>query len=311
MKKTDIKSKDIVPNVLYIAYIDDRLILGKNGTHLMGVFLPTLRSAIYMDLPGSVEFTEDNIHIEYISLQRFLNNLGKGQMESLLLAYSFKNKDAVVYMHPLWRHIVEKLPLLINFDLYGVASTIYKYLRHFEYTQEYINELKQLRKEIQGFDRDDSISDILDLIDWTGYRIIRPYRIRKGENHRTQKGIDLLGRKIQDVRVDVLIDRIDMDLGDYYRRHRQLTPEVIKKVFTAIYLYGHLTFHKEVFFPLPKLLQDILNNMMSNPTTECLRCLYMKFSFIDDIDIQDNMFYIHARQIIETFYQTIYHLDNL
>ena len=306
-----LKSKQIVPNVLYIASVDEKLTLGKEHTsRLMGVFLPTLRSIMYMDSPGRVDFTEGNITITYITLQSFLKGIGKGDMDSILLAYSYTNPEAIVYKHPLWeKYITSQLGNLVNFDLYGISSIIYKYLRHFEYTKEYIEELKHLREEIQEFDRDDSISDIIDLIDWNNYRIVRPYRSRRGENHHTQVGIDMLGRKIQDVRVDVLIDRIDMDIGDYYKRNRELTPDILRQVFIALYIYGHLTFRRHISFPLPSHIQNIMNRLILEPREECLRCLFMKFSLIDEIDIPDNFFYMHARKAIDAFYRDIYGLN--
>ncbi|NOZ92520.1 hypothetical protein GM182_00190 [bacterium 3DAC] len=306
-----LKSKQIVPNVLYIASVDEKLTLGKEHTsRLMGVFLPTLRSIMYMDSPGRVDFTEGDITITYITLQSFLKGIGKGDMDSILLAYSYTNPEAIVYKHPLWeKYITSQLGNLVNFDLYGISSIIYKYLRHFEYTKEYIEELKHLREEIQEFDRDDSISDIIDLIDWSNYRIVRPYRSRRGENHHTQVGIDMLGRKIQDVRVDVLIDRIDMDIGDYYKRNRELTPDILRQVFIALYIYGHLTFRRHISFPLPSHIQNIMNRLISQPREECLRCLFMKFSLIDEIDIPDNFFYMHARKAIDAFYRDIYGLN--
>ena len=306
-----LKSKQIVPNVLYIASVDEKLTLGaKHTSRLMGVFLPTIRSIMYMDSPGKVYFTEDGITITYMTLQSFLTGIGRGDMDSVLLAYSYTNPDVVVYKHPLWeRYITSQLDSLVNFNLYGISSIIYRHLRHFEYTKEYIEELKHLREEIQDLDRDDSIADVIDLIDWSHYRIVRPYRSRRGENHHTQVGIDMLGRKIQDVRVDVLIDRIDMDIGDYYKRNRELTPEVLKQVFIALYIYGHLTFHRHISFPLPSHIRDILKELISQPREDCLRCMFMKFSLIDDIDIPDNFFYIHARKSIDAFYRDIYGLN--
>ena len=309
MEIEDLKSPKIVPSLLYLAAVDDSLILGEGSPHrLMGVFLPTPRSLMYMDIPGKVCMNEGNISIKYITLQKFLSGLGKGDMDSIVLAYSHTHIESVLYMHPLWQKlIIGGLENLINFDLYGVSSILHKHLRHFEYTEDYINELKMLREEIQDFDKDDSISDIIDLIDWSHYKILRPYRIRRGEStHTTQGGIDLMGRKIQDVRVDVLIDRIDMDIGDYRRRNRDLTTDIIRRIYTALYIYGHLTFQRTLSFPLLPILRESLLHLEKHRSTECLRCLYMKFSFIDDIDIKDNFFYMHARQVIEAFYREIY-----
>lgn len=307
----NIKSINIVPNVLYIAWVDEKLTMGiPTGKHLMGVFVPTLRSAVYMDHPGELTCQEGNITIRYITLQKFLSSLGKGDLTSVLLAYSYTNKDAVVFQTQIWREqIIENLEKLINFDLYGTASIIHKYLRYFRYTKEYIEELKQLREEIQQFDKDDSIHDIIDLIDWQHYKIIRPYQTHSGEIHHTTVGIDLLGRKMQDVRVDVLIDRIDMDLGDYYKRKKKLTPDILKKVFISLHIYGHLTFQRHVTFPFPKLLREIINQIIQQTDEACIVCMLKKFIVIDDIDVEDNFFYVHSRKVIEHIYRSIYNVQ--
>jgi len=304
----EIKSIKIMPNVLYMAPIDDSMILGEGiPQHFMGVFLPTPRSIMYMDIPGEVTFHEGQKTIKYITLQRFLEGLGKGNLESIILAYSMSYAEMVVYRHPLWETLIYKhLHNLVNFDLYGVSSILNKHLRHFEYTDEYIQELKHLRQEIQNFDRDDSISDIVDRINWQDYHIIKPYTVHIGEDTHGKKGIYMLGRKIQDVRVDVLIDRIDMDIGDFKNRQRELTPDTIKRIFVALYIYGHLTFYRHLSLPLPRQFKDIIDTVAKRPGTNCMRCLYMKFLIIDDIDTEDNFFYIHARSVIEAFYKEIY-----